>query len=114
MLMVFLGMVGVFWQSVTQRRGEIGLRRAMGARRTAIYGQSLLEIVIITLFGCAVAAVLVVQLPLLGLVGSLGWGTVASALVLSTLLMCGLAAGSGLYPAWLAARIEPAHALHDE
>lgn len=38
----------------------------------------------------------------------------STALTVSLTLMSLLAAGSGIYPAWLAARVEPADALHDE
>ncbi len=114
LLMVFLGMVGVFWQSVTQRVGEIGLRRAIGAPRSAIYRQVLGEILVVTVFGALAATILIIQLPLLGVLSSLSWSTVGLALSISLGLMCLLAAGSGLYPAWIAARVEPAHALHDE
>ncbi len=114
LVMVFLGMVGVFWQSVTQRIGEIGLRRAVGAPRGAVYRQVLGEILVVTAFGALAASVLIIQLPLLGVMSSLGWPTVGLALSISLALMCLLAAGSGLYPAWIAARVEPAHALHDE
>ena len=114
LVMVFLGMVGVFWQSVTQRIGEIGLRRAMGARRSSVHQQILGEILVVTVVGALAATVLIVQLPLLGVLSSLGWGTVGMALLVSFVLMALLATTSGLYPAWLAARVEPAQALHDE
>ncbi len=114
LLMVFLGMVGVFWQAVTQRKGEIGLRRAIGAPRNAVYLQTLSEILIVTAFGAFSATILIVQLPLLGVLSALSWGTVGKALLVSLALMGLLATGSGIYPAWLAARVEPADALHDE
>jgi putative ABC transport system permease protein len=114
LMLVFLGMIGVFWQSVTQRRGEIGLRRAMGAARGAVYLQLLVEIVVLTSFGAVLATLLILQLPLLGVLASLSWSTVVSALGLSLILIYALALASGLYPAWLGARVEPADALHDE
>jgi hypothetical protein len=33
MMLVVLGLIGVFWQTVSQRIGEIGLRRALGGAR---------------------------------------------------------------------------------
>ena len=112
--MVALGMVGVFWQAVTARTGEIGLRRALGGGRGKIYGQFLLEIVILISLGSWVAALLVIQLPLFDLPIDIDWGrTVAAALIgMAVMYLLGLVAG--LYPAWLAARIEPAAALHDD
>jgi putative ABC transport system permease protein len=114
MVMVVLGMIGVFWQSVTQRIGEIGLRRAMGGARSSIYKQMLVEILIVTSLGSVLAMVILLQLPLLGMLGGIGWPTILSALAVSAAIMYGLATTSGLYPAWLAARIQPADALHDE
>ncbi|MCP4897210.1 MAG: FtsX-like permease family protein [bacterium] len=114
MVMVFLGMVGVFWQAVTQRVGEIGLRRALGADRPAVYRQMLLEIVLVAVTGAFLATILILQLPILGLLGSVAWSTIISALFLSLLIMCSLAIASGLYPSWLASKIQPAQALHDE
>ena len=114
LLMVVLGMVGVLWQSITRRTDEIGLRRALGSPRDIVYRQILGEIVIVTLFGSILAILLLLQLPLLGILGNIGWQTITSALVLSLLCMILLAMVSGLYPAWLAARVQPAQALHYE
>jgi putative ABC transport system permease protein len=114
MIMVMLGMVGVFWQAVTARLHELGLRRAMGATRAQLYGQLVLEVVLVTAVGSVLATVIVVQMPLLGLLGAINWGTILGALGTTFLLLLCLATLSGLYPAWLASRIEPGHALHDE
>lgn len=114
MLMVMLGMVGVFWQAVTTRKEEIGLRRALGGSRGSLCRQFLLEIVLLTTVGAGLAVVIVLQLPLLGVLGEVSWLTFGSALALAVALLYGLALGSGLYPALLAARVEPAAALHDE
>jgi putative ABC transport system permease protein len=86
----------------------------MGAARGAVYSQLLIEILVVTSFGALLATLLILQLPLLGLLGSVSWSTVITALAISLALMYCLAVTSGLYPAWLAARIEPADALHDE
>ncbi|MEP7343437.1 MAG: FtsX-like permease family protein, partial [Acidobacteriota bacterium] len=69
MLMVGLGLIGVLWQSVTQRLKEIGLRRAKGATRQRIYRQILGELFIITTAGALVGVLVVVQFPLLGVLG---------------------------------------------
>jgi putative ABC transport system permease protein len=114
MMMVVSGLIGVFWQTVTQRIGEIGLRRALGGARASIYRQMLAEILIVTSIGSLLAMLIVVQLPLLGLLGSLGWPMVLQAMLVATAIMFTLATISGLYPAWTAARIQPADALHDE
>jgi putative ABC transport system permease protein len=114
MVMVALGMIGVFWQSVTRRIDEIGLRRAVGSPRGTVYGQLLGEIIALTLLGSCLAAVVVIQLPLLGIFGRLDTGLVLSAMGVTVLMLCALSTLAGLYPAFLAARLEPARALRDE
>ncbi len=133
-IMVILGMIGVFWQSVTGRTDEIGLRRALGGSRDRVYTQILGEIVILTSIGVIAALVLLIQIPLIGIVSmqdlgladpgdsiqsigpfpAMNWGLVLSSLGTALLIMYGLAILSGLYPAWLASRIQPAAALHYE
>jgi ABC-type antimicrobial peptide transport system permease subunit len=76
--------------------------------------QLVVEISIVTSLGVLIAAVLILQLPLLGALGDIGWSTIIAALCVSMALMYALATASGLYPAWLAARIRPADALHEE
>ncbi len=113
-IMVMLGMVGVFWQSVTARTHEIGLRRAMGSTRSGVYVQFLSEILIVTAIGAGLATLLIVQMPLLGLLGDIGWSTILSALGVAATVIALLSTVSGLYPAWIAARVRPVDALHDE
>ena len=63
--------------------------------------------------GIALGAALVVQIPLLGILPIRGVAF-ATALAVSTLLLLTLTAICGLYPSWLATRIQPAEALHYE
>lgn len=112
--MVGLGLSGVLWQSVTQRTGELGLRRALGASRAAVRRQVLLEIVLLASLAVGAGLLVVVQLPLFELAGFLDGGVFAAALALAIAAILGLALLSGLYPSWLAMRVEPAEALHNE
>ena len=97
---------------VLERRGEIGVRRALGAKKTHIAVQFLIESVLLTvlggligiMFGLAVVSVVtrVLDWPLtieflfivVGLAVTVGVGLVA-----------------GLYPAWRASRMDPAEAV---
>ncbi len=114
MLMVGLGLLGVLWQNVTQRTLEVGLRRAKGATRPNIHWQILGEMLTIATLGVAAGILVVVQVPILGWFSFLDLSTYGLAMVVSIVGIYLLSAICGLYPSWLAARIQPAEALHYE
>ncbi len=114
MIMVVLGMIGVFWLSVTRRTHEIGLRRAFGSTRGGVYRQLIGEIFLIASVGSGAAMTVILQLPLVGFLRGFGVGRMAAGLLISLVATYVLAMVSGLYPARLAARVEPAQALHYE
>jgi putative ABC transport system permease protein len=114
LIMVALGMVGVLWQSVSRRRREIGLRRALGATGQGVSLQVLGELLAVTTTGLLIGAALAVQLPLLGVIGWVGNGVYATAMALAALAIYGLTMVAALYPSWLATQVQPAEALHDE
>jgi putative ABC transport system permease protein len=114
MLMVGLGLIGVLWQSVTQRLKEIGLRRAKGATRQRIYRQILGELFIITTAGALIGVLVVVQFPLLGVLGFASPKVYTYSVIISLLLIYALTFVCGLYPSWLATKVHPAEALHYE
>ena len=113
-IMVFLGLSGVLWQNVTRRTREIGLRRALGATGSAVNGQILIEVALLSTLALIVGVILVAQLPILGAFNvvtpaayGIGLGG-ALATIYALTLLC------GLYPSWLASRVQPAAALHYE
>lgn len=113
-LMVALGLSGVLWQNVTRRRREIGLRRALGASGGSVHRQILTEVALLATLAVVVGLVIVAQLPILGMFTvvtpvayALGIGA-ALATIYALTLLC------GLYPSWLAGRVQPAEALHYE
>jgi putative ABC transport system permease protein len=112
--MVGLGLTGVLWQSITQRTRELGLRRAMGASRSAVRAQVLLEIGLLTALAVGAGLLVVIQLPLFELVGILDGFVFTGALVVAITSIFGLTLLCGLYPSWLAMRVEPAEALRNE
>lgn len=114
LVMVAMGLVGVLWQNVTRRTSELGVRRAKGATRNRIYFQILGELMVITTLAIFMGLVVAVQLPILGVTGSVGNGVLASGFCLALVLIYLLTTVSGLYPSWLATRVNPAEALHYE
>lgn len=114
MIMVGLGLTGVLWQNVTQRTREIGLRRAKGATVGDIYTQILGELLMITSSGLLVGIAVVVQFPLLDLIGFVSGKVFLYSLAISVLLIYGLTIVCGLYPSRLATKVHPVQALHYE
>lgn len=114
MIMVALGLTGVLWQSVTQRRKEIGLRRAKGATATRIKRQILGELVVIASFGLLIGILLVVQFPLLDVISFISGKIYLYSILASAAIIYLLTILCGLYPSWLATKVQPAEALHYE
>jgi len=111
---VALGLFGIFWQSISRRRGEIGLRRALGANsRTLplqIWGETVALGTLAILAGIPVA----VNLAVLGISKPIGTPVFFLSLVCAGGLIYLILTVCALYPSSLATRIQPAEALHDE
>jgi putative ABC transport system permease protein len=114
MVMVALGLIGVVWQSVARRTREIGLRRACGAPARSIHVQILGELLIISTVGLALGLLLVLQLPLLDLVGFLSTQVYMYSLIASLAIIYGLTLVCAIYPSRLATRVQPVEALRWE
>ena len=98
--------------SVLERRGEIGLRRALGATRTHIAVQFVAESALLALAGGAAGAVLG-GFATTVYATARHWSAVVPAPTLATALAAAVAVGTvaGVYPALRAARLSPAEAL---
>lgn len=107
-----LGIANTMVVGVMERRGEIGLRRALGARQGQVAAQFLIEAVLIGLFG-GLAGAAVGAVAVHGYAAVKGWpGTVPATWAAAgpaTALVIGAIAG--LYPALRAARMSPTQAL---
>jgi len=114
MIMVALGLTGVLWQNVTQRTKEIGLRRAKGATARRIHRQILAELLIIATAGLGAGVAVVAQFPLLDLIGFISVEVYTMSIVISLAVIYALTIVCGLYPSWMATKVQPAEALHYE
>jgi putative ABC transport system permease protein len=112
--MVALGLSGVLWQNVTRRTREIGLRRALGATGNEVNRQILLEVALLATFALIVGVIVVAQLPLLGIFALVSPASFTIGLAGALATIYGLTLLCGLYPSWLAGRVQPAQALHYE
>jgi len=112
--MVALGLTGVLWQNVTKRTREIGLRRAMGASGRNVNWQILLEVLLLTTIALLVGSVIILQLPILGAFTIVTPAAFAAGFTLALATIYALTVVCGLYPSWLASRLQPADALRYE
>ncbi len=110
-----VGMVGIAnttFVAVIERTGEIGLRRAMGAKANQIATQFLFEATILGavggLFGTSIGVIAVVSIC-----SSLKWTAVIHTSLIFLGPLIGMVSGAlaGLYPALKASKIEPVEAL---
>jgi putative ABC transport system permease protein len=114
LLMVALGLFGVLWQNLLQRTRELGLRRATGASRSAVHRQVLYEQIILTSFGVLLGAVVVIQIPVLDLIGFIRPQVFAAGFLFAMTAIYLLSALCAFYPSTLASRVQPAEALRYE
>ena len=110
-----IGIMNIMLASVAERTREVGLRRALGARRRDVAAQFLVESTLLTLTGGVLGSVLGLGGSLL-IQGFAGWPTATHPLMLVAALVVALlvGVGFGFYPAWHASRLEPMTALRRE
>jgi putative ABC transport system permease protein len=109
---VGLGLFGVLWYNISKRRGEIGLRRAVGATGGSIALQLAGESFILATFSLIIGVFFAIQFPLLNIF-DLPAGVYITALVLAIVFIYLLVLICSLYPGKQAAGILPAVALRE-
>lgn len=112
-----IGIMNIMLVSVTERTREIGIRKAVGAKRRDILFQFLIEAAMLSLVGGAIGilggwllGVLISQVEFSGIRIISVVSPDVIILAVSVSLFIGLA--SGIYPAMRAARLNPIDALH--
>jgi putative ABC transport system permease protein len=101
--------------SVTERKHEIGIRKAVGARRADVMLQILIEAVMLAMMGGALGVTLgAIVTELLGRVFELSLHITAGYVILALGVSSIVGVASGWYPASRAARLDPVVALSAE
>ena len=110
-----VGVMNVMLASVTERRREIGVRRALGARRRDIQNQFLIESVILALLGGGLGVALGMAAAYAICLFS-GWAFLASpaAMALGVGVASAVGVFFGFHPAYQAARLDPIAAMRAE
>lgn len=113
-----IGIMNIMLVSVTERTREIGIRKAIGAKRRDILRQFLFEAILISLagsaIGIAVGTIISRLFSRINIMGGQPIATVVSpdivTLAISVAILIGVL--SGIYPALRASRLNPIDALH--
>ncbi len=110
-----IGIMNVMLATVTERTREIGIRRALGAKRRHIVIQFLVECVVLSVGGGLLGIALGIAIPL----GVERWADMRTVVtpeapLLAFAISAGIGVIFGLYPAWRAAHMDPVEALRHE
>ncbi|MBN2374250.1 ABC transporter permease [bacterium] len=110
-----IGIMNIMLATVTERIREIGIRRAIGAKRKQIISQFLIETLVLSIAGGIIGIGMGILIPLL-ITCFAGMPTVITpgSIMLSLIISIGIGVIFGLYPAVRAANVDPIVALRHE
>jgi len=110
-----IGIMNIMLASVTERIREIGIRRAIGARRRQIIIQFLIEAVVLSTVGGFIGIALGITIPwFITLFAKMPTVITPTGILLPLFVSIGIGIIFGLYPAARAARVDPIIALRHE
>lgn len=109
-----IGVMNVMLVSVTERTKEIGIRKALGAKRMDILTQFLIEALVLCILGGIIGIVLGIGIGLL--LGEMGYSFTPSIgiVVLSFVASSLIGTVFGIFPADKASKLKPIDALHTD
>lgn len=110
---VALGLFGVLFQTISRRKQEIGVRRAMGATQGAILWHFIGETAVIATFGLILGVFFAVQFPLLN-VFDVEAGVYLLGILMAVISVYVLVSICAFYPSRQASVMQPATVLHEE
>jgi putative ABC transport system permease protein len=110
-----IGIMNIMLASILERTREIGLRRAVGARKTDIVRQFVIESVLISFVGGIIGILFGFGMSRV-IAWAAGWSTIVTvaSILLAFLVSVSVGLGFGIYPAVQAARLDPVEALRYE
>lgn len=110
-----IGIANIMLVAVTERIREIGVRKAVGAKKRDILIQFLIEAVVISLFGGAIGIIAGVGVSSLAMY-AIGLPLIVSyqTILIATIVSIAVGIASGVYPAMRAAALDPVEALRYE
>jgi putative ABC transport system permease protein len=110
-----IGVMNIMLVSVMERRREIGVRKALGAKERDIWGQFLIDSAVL----CLAGGIIGVGIGWGGstLINNMGWTTTVvttNVVALAVGVSVGIGVFFGFYPAWQGSRLDPIQALRAE
>ncbi len=110
-----IGIMNIMLASVTERTREIGVRRAIGAKRKQIIVQFLIETVVLSTFGGFIGIIVGISIPqVITYIFEMPTVITSLSIILPLIISVGIGIVFGIYPAANAAKVDPIIALRHE